>query len=122
VGVVSIVIRSTKKHRNDATRYNAQRNKAARETRIRMKIIMEAFLVTVYTNNYEHWNQDVEEGGMRQVRLSGRKRKQDCSGWTDAGVALYKNFAKEIRVIRHKIAGNDDGDVQAGRGRWEGAG
>jgi hypothetical protein len=63
-------------------------------------ISMEAFLVTVYTNNYEHWNQDVEEGGTRQVRLSGRKRKQDCSGWTDAGVALYNNFAKEIRVQR----------------------
>jgi hypothetical protein len=62
---------------------------------------MEAFLVTVYTNNYEHWNQEDEEGGnMRQVRLSGRKRKQDCSGWTDAGVHLYNNLAKEIKVQR----------------------
>jgi hypothetical protein len=61
---------------------------------------MEAFLVTVYTNNYEHWNQDVQEGGTRQVRLSGRKRKQDCSGWTDAGVALYNSFSREIRVQR----------------------
>jgi hypothetical protein len=65
-----------------------------------VSISMEAFLVTVYTNNYEHWNQDVEEGGTRQVRLSGRKRKQDCSGWTDAGVALYNSISKEIRVQR----------------------
>jgi hypothetical protein len=55
---------------------------------------MEAFLVTVYTNNYGHWNQDDEEGGMRQVKLSGRKRKQDCSGWTDAGVALHTAFLR----------------------------
>jgi hypothetical protein len=61
---------------------------------------MEAFLVTVYTNNYDHWNQEDEEGGMRQVKMSGRKRKHDCSGWTDAGVALYNSISKEIRVQR----------------------
>jgi hypothetical protein len=63
-------------------------------------ISMEAFLATVYTNNYEHWDQEDDEGGMRQVRLSGRKRKQDCSGWTDAGVNLFNDLAKEIRVQR----------------------
>jgi hypothetical protein len=63
-------------------------------------ISMEAFLVTVYTNNYELWNQEDKEGGMRQVKLSGRKRKQDCSGWTDAGVDLFDDLAKEIKVQR----------------------
>jgi hypothetical protein len=64
---------------------------------------MEAFLVTVYTNNYESWNQDDDEGGMRQVKLSGRKRKEDCSGWTDAGVKLFDNFAKEIIEQRTNV-------------------
>jgi hypothetical protein len=61
---------------------------------------MEAFLVTVYTNNYEHWNQEDDEGGLRQVKLSGRKRKQDFSGWTNAGVDLFDDLAKEIKVQR----------------------
>jgi hypothetical protein len=64
---------------------------------------MEAFLVTVYNNNYENWNQEDEEEEMRQVRLSGRKRKEDCSGWTDAGVELFDNFAKEIIEQRTNI-------------------
>jgi hypothetical protein len=60
-------------------------------------------LFTVYTNNYESWNQDDDEGGMRQVKLSGRKRKEDCSGWTDAGVKLFDNFAKEIIEQRTNV-------------------